>query len=53
MHFRRVAHAIFIDELLARADADEGIVRLMVTAIEEMHVIGGYCFDTEITREFD
>ena len=50
---RGVAHAGFIDDHGARADADHHIVRLVVGAVEEMDVVGGDDRQREFFREGD
>ena len=48
--FRRVAHPVLVDEQLAGADADHHVVRLVVVAVEEMHVVGGHRLEAELAR---
>ena len=52
MHLGRVAHPVFIDEQVAGADADHHIVRLVVPAFEEVHIVGGHGFEAEFCGQF-
>ena len=47
-----VAHAVLVDEQVAGADADHHVVRVMIVAVEKVHVIRGHRLEAEFRGEF-
>ena len=53
IHLRRVAHPVLIDQQVTGADADHHVVRLVVGAVEEVHVVRGHRLEPEFRGELE